>query len=139
MELPGDIATWLPFGVTVGAIALAGALALVVLVMRRHTDALLRRIDEKTRATEAEFQREEAIVSAEPGALYVWRANDTTGAPLTRSGAANLLADKLRRDVIRLVVQVREQHGRPCQPAAAGAAAIDTPLDNARTAAAAKS
>ena len=50
MELPGDIATWLPFGVTVGAIALAAGLALVVLVMRLHTDRLLRRADEKTRA-----------------------------------------------------------------------------------------
>ncbi|MBI1213413.1 MAG: PAS domain-containing protein [Alphaproteobacteria bacterium] len=98
MELPGDIATWLPFGVTVGAIALAAGLACVVLFMRRHTDALLRRADEKMRLTEAQYQREEAIVSSEPGALYVWRPNDTSGQPLTRSGAANMLSGCLEAE-----------------------------------------
>ena len=92
LELPGDIATWLPFGVTVGAIALAAGLALVVLVMRLHTDRLLRRADEKTRAAEAQYQREEAIVSQEPGALYVWQSGGAVDEPRTRSGAANLLA-----------------------------------------------
>ena len=82
---------WLPFGVTVGAIALALALAVVVLIARRHNDKLLARADEKTRAAEAQYQREEAIVSSEPGALYVWQSNSDGAPPLTRSGAANLL------------------------------------------------
>ena len=73
MELPSDIQAWLPFGVTVGAIALAACLACIVLLARRHTDQLLRRAEEKTKLAEAQYQREEAIVSSEPGALYVWQ------------------------------------------------------------------
>ena len=90
MELPSDIATMLPFGITIGAIALAAGLACLVLVIRVHTDRLLRRAEQRTLAAEARFQREEAIVSSEPGALYVW--NSAENEPLTRSGAANLLS-----------------------------------------------
>ncbi len=81
----------LPFGITLGAIALAASLACIVVFLRLHTDRLLRRADAKTRLAEAQYQREEAIVSGEPGALYVWQANSGPE-PLTRSGAANLLS-----------------------------------------------
>ncbi len=86
----------LPFGVTLGAIALAASLACVVLFVRAHTDRLLRRATLRTAAAEAKFQREEAIVSSEPGALYVW--SDVGAEPLIRSGAANLLTGCLDED-----------------------------------------
>jgi hypothetical protein len=89
--LSSDIATVLPFGITLGAIALAASLACVVLFVRIHTDRLLRRAALKTAAADACYQREEAIVSSEPGALYVWSGGGKGGEPLTRSGAANLL------------------------------------------------
>ena len=96
--MSSDIATLLPFGITIGAIALAAALACLVVVIRVHTDRLLRRAEEKTNAAEARYQREEAIVSAEPGALYVWQSGGR-GEPLTRTGAANLLTGCLEADL----------------------------------------
>ncbi|MFN9358106.1 MAG: hypothetical protein ACK6A4_15005, partial [Alphaproteobacteria bacterium] len=73
MDLTHDIGVWLPFGVTLGAIALAGSLALIVIAMRARADALLRRAAARSARAEARFQKEAAIVSAEPGSLFVWR------------------------------------------------------------------
>ena len=96
LELSNDINVWLPFGVTLGAIALAGSLALVVLAMRARSDALLRRVVTRTARAEARFQKEAAIVSADPGALFIWRSID--GEPIARSGAASVLAGCLDAD-----------------------------------------
>src|SRR6185295_8476409 len=71
--------------------ALAAGLACLVLAIRNHTDRLLRRAEQRVLDAEARYQREEAIVSSEPGALYVWQSGGR-GEPLTRSGAANLLS-----------------------------------------------
>ena len=89
MELSNDIAFWLPFGVTLGAIALAGSLVFVLLAVRARSDALLRRASKRTATAEANFQKEAAIVSGDPGALFVWRNID--GEPEARAGAANIL------------------------------------------------
>ena len=83
MELSNDITVWLPFGVTLGAIALAGSLALVVLAMRARSDALLRRAATRNARVEARWQKEAAIVSADPGALFVWR--NIGGEPIART------------------------------------------------------
>lgn len=96
MELPNDIAFLLPFGVTLGAIALAGSLAFVVVAIRNRSDDLLRRAVQRTAQVEANFQKEAAIVSADPGALFVWRSLD--GEPEARAGAANVLTGCLESD-----------------------------------------
>lgn len=96
LELSNDITVWLPFGVTLGAIALAGSLALVVLAMRARSDALLRRAASRNARVEARFQKEAAIVSADPGALFVWR--NIAGEPIARTGAASVLAGVLDAD-----------------------------------------
>lgn len=96
LELSNDITVWLPFGVTLGAIALAGSLALVVLAMRARSDALLRRAASRSARAEARFQKEAAIVSADPGALFVWR--NIGGEPIARTGAASVLAGVLDAD-----------------------------------------
>ena len=96
LELSNDINVWLPFGVTLGAIALAGSLALVILAMRARSDALLRRVVTRSVRAEARFQKEAAIVSADPGALFVWRSID--GEPIARAGAASVLAGCLEAD-----------------------------------------
>jgi hypothetical protein len=62
--------------VTLGAIALAGSLAFVVLAVRARSDDLLRRAAKKTARVEAQFQKEAAIVSGDPGSLFVWRNID---------------------------------------------------------------
>ena len=67
LEVSNDIAFLLPFGVTLGAIALAGSLALVMMAMRMRSDALLKRAARRTARAEAKFQKEAAIVSADPG------------------------------------------------------------------------
>jgi signal transduction histidine kinase len=96
LQLSSDINVWLPFGVTLGAIALAGSLALVVLAMRARSDALLRRAASRAARAEGRFQKEAAIVSADPGALFVWR--NIAGEPIARTGAANILAGCLDAD-----------------------------------------
>lgn len=96
LELSNDITVWLPFGVTLGAIALAGSLALVVLAMRARSDALLRRAATRNARVEARWQKEAAIVSADPGALFVWR--NIGGEPIARTGAASILAGVLDAD-----------------------------------------
>ncbi len=96
MEASNDIAFLLPFGVTVGAIALAGSLAFVMISMRAQSDAMLRRAAKRTARAEAKFQREAAIVSGDPGSLFVWRNID--GEPEARAGAANVLAGCLDAD-----------------------------------------
>jgi signal transduction histidine kinase len=96
LELSNDISVWLPFGVTLGAIALAGSLALVVLAMRARSDALLRRAASRSARAEARFQKEAAIVSADPGALFVWR--NIGGEPIARTGAASVLAGVMDAD-----------------------------------------
>lgn len=96
LELSNDITVWLPFGVTLGAIALAGSLALVVLAMRARSDALLRRAASRSARAEARFQKEAAIVSADPGALFVWR--NIGGEPIARTGAASVLAGVMDAD-----------------------------------------
>lgn len=96
MELSNDIAFWLPFGVTLGAIALAGSLVFVLLAMRARSDALLRRAVKRTRQAEAKFQREAAIVNGDPGALFVWRNID--GEPEARAGAMSVLDGCLEED-----------------------------------------
>ncbi|MEQ1867036.1 MAG: hypothetical protein ABL996_20540, partial [Micropepsaceae bacterium] len=96
MDLSNDIAYLLPFGVTLGAIALAGSLAFVVLAVRNRSDDLLRRAAKKTARAEAQFQKEAAIVSGDPGALFVWRNID--GEPEARAGAANVLTGCLDND-----------------------------------------
>ena len=89
MEQANDIAFLLPFGVTLGAIALAGSLALVMMAMRARSDALLKRAARRTARAEAKFQKEAAIVSADPGSLFVWRNID--GDVEARAGAAAVL------------------------------------------------
>ena len=96
LDLTNDIGVWLPFGVTLGAIALAGSLALVVIAMRARSDALLRRAAARGARAEARFQKEAAIVSAEPGALFVWR--NIGGEPIARTGADSVLAGVLEAD-----------------------------------------
>jgi len=96
--LSNDIAFLLPLGVTLGAIALAGSLALVMMAMRARADALLRRAVRRTARVEAQFQRESAIVSADPGALFVWRNIDGEGEPEARAGASAVLAGCIDRD-----------------------------------------
>jgi PAS domain-containing protein len=96
LELSNDITVWLPFGVTLGAIALAGSLALVVLAMRARSDALLRRAASRSARADARYQKEAAIVSADPGALFVWR--NIGGEPIARTGAASVLAGVLDAD-----------------------------------------
>ncbi len=96
MEASSDIAFLLPFGVTLGAIALAGSLAFVMVAMRSQSDAMLRRAAQRTARAEAKFQKEAAIVSGDPGALFVWRNID--GEPEARAGAANVLAGCLSAD-----------------------------------------
>lgn len=96
MEASSDIAFLLPFGVTVGAIALAGSLAFVMMAMRAQSDALLKRAVKRTARAEAKFQREAAIVTGDPGALFVWRNID--GEPEARAGAATVLAGCLEAD-----------------------------------------
>ena len=51
MAFSNDIAFLLPFGVTLGAIALAGSLALVMMAMRMRSDALLKRAARLLRRT----------------------------------------------------------------------------------------
>ena len=96
MEASNDIAFLLPFGVTLGAIALAGSLAFVMVAMRNQSDEMLRRAAKRTARAEAKFQKEAAIVSGDPGALFVWRNID--GEPEARAGAANVLAGCLAAD-----------------------------------------
>ncbi|MCE9522113.1 MAG: PAS-domain containing protein [Alphaproteobacteria bacterium] len=96
MDLSSDIAYLLPFGVTLGAIALAGSLAFVVLAMRVRSDDLLRRAVKQTARAEARFQKEAAIVNGDPGALFVWRNID--GEPEPRAGAANVLTGCIESD-----------------------------------------
>lgn len=96
MELSNNIVYLLPFGVTLGAIALAGSLAFVVLAVRTRSDDLLRRAAKKTARVEAQFQKEAAIVSGDPGSLFVWRNID--GEPEARAGAANVLTGCLDND-----------------------------------------
>lgn len=96
LQLSSDVNVWLPFGVTLGAIALAGSLALVVLAMRARSDALLRRAASRAARAEGRFQKEAAIVSADPGALFVWR--NIAGEPIARTGAASVLAGCLDVD-----------------------------------------
>lgn len=96
LAFSNDIAFLLPFGVTLGAIALAGSLALVLMAMRARSDALLKRAARRTARAEAKFQKEAAIVSADPGALFVWRNID--GDVEARAGAAAVLADVLDKD-----------------------------------------
>lgn len=96
MDLSSDIAYLLPFGVTLGAIALAGSLAFVVLAMRVRSDDLLRRAVKQTARAEARFQKEAAIVNGDPGALFVWRNIDDEPEP--RAGAANVLTGCIESD-----------------------------------------
>lgn len=96
LDLTHDIGVWLPFGVTLGAIALAGSLALVVIAMRARADALLRRATARSARAEARFQKEAAIVSAEPGSLFVWR--NIGGDPIARTGSDSVLAGVLDAD-----------------------------------------
>lgn len=96
LDLANDIGVWLPFGVTLGAIALAGSLALVLIAMRARSDALLRRTAARGARAEARFQKEAAIVSAEPGALFVWR--NIGGEPFARTGSDSVLAGVLDAD-----------------------------------------
>jgi signal transduction histidine kinase len=96
LELSNNIAYLLPFGVTLGAIALAGSLAFVVLAVRARSDDLLRRAAKKTARVEAELQRETAIVSGDPGSLFVWR--NIEGEAEARAGAANVLTGCLDND-----------------------------------------
>lgn len=96
LDLTNDIGVWLPFGVTLGAIALAGSLAMVVIAMRARSDALLRRAAVRGARAEARFQKEAAIVSAEPGALFVWR--NIGGDPIARTGSDSVLAGVLEAD-----------------------------------------
>jgi signal transduction histidine kinase len=96
LELSNDIAFLLPFGVTVGAIALAGSLALIMMAMRARSDALLKRAVRRTARVEAKFQKEAAIVSADPGSLFVWRNID--GDVEARAGAAAVLDGCLEAD-----------------------------------------
>ncbi len=96
MEQANDIAFLLPFGVTLGAIALAGSLALVMMAMRARSDALLKRAARRTARAEAKFQKEAAIVSADPGSLFVWRNID--GDVEARAGAAAVLDGVLTND-----------------------------------------
>ena len=96
MEFSNDIAILLPFGVTLGAIALAGSLALVMMAMRARADAQLKRAARRTARAEAQFQKEAAIVSADPGALFVWRNID--GDVEARAGAAAVLDGVLQND-----------------------------------------
>ncbi len=96
LELANDINVWLPFGITLGAIALAGSLALVILAMRARSDAQMRRVVVRTARAESRFQKEAAIVSADPGALFVWR--NIGDEPIARSGAASVLAGCLEAD-----------------------------------------
>jgi signal transduction histidine kinase len=96
LDFSNDIAFLLPFGVTLGAIALAGSLALVMMAMRMRSDALLKRAARRTARAEAKFQKEAAIVSADPGSLFVWRNID--GDVEARAGAAAVLAGVLEND-----------------------------------------
>ncbi len=96
LDLTNDIGVWLPFGVTLGAIALAGSLALVLIAMRARSDALLRRTAARGARAEARFQKEAAIVSAEPGALFVWR--NIGGEPFARTGSDSVLSGVLDAD-----------------------------------------
>jgi hypothetical protein len=57
---------------------------------------MLRRAAHRTARAEAKFQKEAAIVSGDPGALFVWRNID--GEPEARAGAANVLAGCLSAD-----------------------------------------
>ncbi len=81
---------------TLGAIALAGSLALIMLAMRARSDALLKRAVRRTARAEAKFQKEAAIVSADPGSLFVWRNID--GDVEARAGASAVLAGVLDND-----------------------------------------
>ncbi len=96
MEASSQLVYLLPFGVTLGAIALAGSLAFVMVAMRNQSDEMLRRAAKRTARAEAKFQKEAAIVSGDPGALFVWRNID--GEPEARAGAANVLAGCLAAD-----------------------------------------
>jgi len=97
LAFSNDIAFLLPFGVTLGAIALAGSLALIMMAMRVRSDALLKRAARRTARAEAKFQKEAAIVSADPGSLFVWRNID--GDVEARAGAAAVLAGVLENDM----------------------------------------
>jgi hypothetical protein len=66
LEASSDIAFLLPFGVTLGAIALAGSLAFVMVAMRSQSDIMWRRAAQRTARAEAKFQKEAAIVSGDP-------------------------------------------------------------------------
>jgi signal transduction histidine kinase len=96
LEFSNNIAILLPFGVTLGAIALAGSLALIMMAMRARADAQLKRAVRRTAWAEAKFQKEAAIVSADPGALFVWRNID--GDVEARAGAAAVLDGVLEND-----------------------------------------
>ncbi len=67
-----------------------------MVAMRSQSDAMLRRAAQRTARAEAKFQKEAAIVSGDPGALFVWRNID--GEPEARAGAANVLAGCLSAD-----------------------------------------
>jgi signal transduction histidine kinase len=64
--------------------------------MRARSDALLRRAAVRGARAEARFQKEAAIVSAEPGALFVWR--NIGGDPIARTGSDSVLAGVLEAD-----------------------------------------
>src|SRR5262245_8407223 len=64
--------------------------------MRARSDALLRRAVRRTKLAEARFQKEAAIVTGDPGALFVWRNID--GEPEARAGAMSVLAGCLEHD-----------------------------------------
>ena len=96
MEASSDIVSLLPFGVTLGAIALAGSLAFVMMAMRAQSDAQLKRAVKRTARAEAKFQREAAIVTGDPGALFVWRNID--GEPVARAGAMSVLSGVMDAD-----------------------------------------
>jgi signal transduction histidine kinase len=96
LVVTNEIAVWLPFGITLGALALAGSLALVVIAFRVRSDALLRRVAARSAVAEARFQKEAAIVTAEPGSLFVWR--NIGGGPIARAGSDSVLAGVLEAD-----------------------------------------
>lgn len=96
MEFSNNIAILLPFGVTLGAIALAGSLALIMMAIRARADAQLKLAALRTARAEAKFQKEAAIVSADPGSLFVWRNID--GDVEARAGAAAVLDGVLASD-----------------------------------------
>jgi signal transduction histidine kinase len=83
----------LPFSVTLGALCLAGACAVLALHMRRAARVEIARAYAGRADADAALQREEALMSAQPGAFFVWNAKDEE--PRVRAGAGDTLASVL--------------------------------------------